>query len=292
MKLLQKIIKGVQFRLDSCFLSIVAIVEYIKSNKNIHNEPSMGAFYQCYKQPKSVIATLASFRKVYPAGSIHLFCDNGLDFSHVASHFACKYEYLANRSGNGDTLYFVRKDQVMSYLKRLLFAAQNSSEDFLIILEDDARVYRKIKKLKFDWNCTKSNHHYSGRELTSLLKTRNNSIPSYINNMYFAGCGGAMINRTFFVDNFSDITRLETALDELALYIQKQWDGALPQDAILTALILYFGGSVGPYPGFTEIHYWRYKLRLFSRRIDIVHNDKSLYNVPLSEEENKIFLGK
>lgn len=71
----------------------------------------------------------------------------------------------------------------------------------------------------------------------------------------------------------------------------KGW-GALPQDAILTALILYFGGTVGLYRGFTEAGYWKYKLKPYLGSFDIVHNDKSLYNVPMSPEEDKIFLGK
>lgn len=301
MNLLRKIIKGLIFRIESNLLAVFSIFDYIRSNNHVYENPSIGAFYQCYKQPKSLIATLASFRKIYPTSSIHLFCDyGGYDMSHIASHFNCEYENIPSKTGNGTTLYFLTKEQVMLYLKRLVFSAQNSREDFIMILEDDTRVYSKIRKLKFDWNCIKSDHHYSGKKLTSLLRTRNNSIPKYISNMYFAGCGGAMINRDFLVDNFSDEKKIDITIDELSPYIQKQWNGALPQDAILTALILYFGGTVGAYPGFaedgaigfTEISRWKYKFRPFLGRIDIVHNDKSLYNLPLSEDENKIFLGK
>lgn len=300
MKLFKKITKGVKFRLESIFLNCFSIFDYIRSNDHVYNEPTICGFFQCYKQPKSAIASLISFRKIYPNSPVHMFCDNGLDFSHVASYFNCKYEYLSNKSGKGDTLYFLTKEQVMSYMRRLLFSAQNSSEDFLMILEDDSRVYKKIKKLKFDWNCIKPDHHFSGKRLTSLLRSRNKSIPKFINNMYFTGCGGSMVNRSFLVKHFSDDKNLENAVDEVSPYIQNQWNGGMPQDAILTALILYFGGTVGAYPGFaedgaiglTEIARWKYKFRPFFGRIDILHNDKSLYNVPLSEEENKIFLGK
>jgi len=290
MKFLKRIIKGIKFRLDTYFLTCFGIFDYLRSNNNIYNEPSICGFFQCYKQPKSAIAMLASFRKIYPTNSIHMFCDNGFDFSHVAEHFGCKYEYLSNKSGKGDTLYFLSKEQVMSYMKRLVYTAQNSTENFLMILEDDFRIYKKIKKLKFDWNCVKPDHHFTGRKLTSLLRARNSSIPWYVSNMYFTGCGGAMLNRAFLVDNFSDGKKLENAVDEVSLYIQKQW-GAIPQDAILTALILYFGGTAGMYIGFTEARYWRYRLKPFFGSFDIVHNDKSLYNLPLSEDENKIFLG-
>ena len=291
MTLLKKIIKGVKFRLESHFLRCVAVFDYLKSNNNIYNKPSMCAFYQCYKRPKCVIATLTSFRKIYLDGTVHLFCDQGDDMSHIASHFNCRYEYITNRTGNGTTLYFLSKERLIPYVKRLLFAAQNSKEDFLMILEDDTILHNKIRKLKFDWNCIKSNHHYSGGGVTSLLKTRNNSIPSYIRNMYFAGWGGVVLNRTFFVEHFSNEKELLVAIDLLSPYIQGQWNGALPMDAILTALILYFGGTVGWYPGFSEVQYWRYKFKPFLGRIDVVHNDKSLYNAPLSKWENKIFQG-
>lgn len=285
-------INGVIFLTESYFLEFVAVFDYLKSNKQVYKKPSICAFYQCYKQPKSVIATLASFRKIYPTSSIHLFCDVGDDMSHIASYFNCKYEYISTKTGNGTTLYFLTKAQVIIYLKRLLITAQNSTEDFMMILEDDTRVYREIKTIKYDWNAIKANHHYSGRKLTSLLRARNSSIPSYIGNMYFAGCGGAMMNRAFFVENFSDIPKVENVIDLLSPYIQKQWEGALPQDAILTALVLYFGGSVGLYPGFTEVRYKRYRWKPFLGPFDIVHDDKSLYNLPLSEEESKIFYGK
>jgi hypothetical protein len=291
-KFIKRIAKGLRFRFESNFLRCFAVFDYYLRPKNrVYDNPSVGAFYQCYQQPKSVIATLASFRKVYPTSSIYLFCDNGLDFTHVAKHFNCKYQYLSKRNGNGTTLYFLSTERVISYIKRLLIAAQNSQEDFLMTLEDDSRIYKKITKIKFDWNCIKSNHHYVGGGVTSLLKTRNSSIPSYISNMYFVGWGGAMINRKFLIDNFSDDEKLNVALDILAPYIQKQYDGGLPQDAIFTALVLYFRGTVGWYPRFAEPHYWKYKFKPFLGSIDILHNDKSFYNVPLSEDENKIFLG-
>ena len=100
-----------------------------------------------------------------------------------------------------------------------------------------------------------------------------------------------MINRKFLIDNFSDDEKLNAALDVLAPYIQKQYDGGLPQDAIFSALVLYFKGTVGWYPGFAEPKYWRYRLQPFLGRVDVAHAEKDFYDVPLSEEENRIFLG-
>ncbi len=293
MKLLKKIIKGLTFRIESRLLSAYAVFDYLRTNGNIHTNPSICGFYQCYKLPKSVFAALTSFRSVYPDSTVHMFCDNGLDFSHVAEHFGCKYEYLSNATGKGDTLFFLTKDKVLAYMNRLLYTAQNSHEDFIMILEDDLRVYKKIKKLKFDWNCIKADHHFSGRKLTTFLRARNKSIPWYVGNMYFTGCGGAMVNRAFIIEHFSDEEKLKAAISETGDLMKEQWNGAMPQDAILTALILYFGGTVGWYPGFTEARYWRYYLRRFTNpSIYVVHNDKSMYNIPLSSEENKIFLGE
>lgn len=110
--------------------------------------------------------------------------------------------------------------------------------------------------------------------------------------MYFAGSGGAMLNREFLVEYFSDREKLDKVIDELSPYIMAQWPGALPQDAILTALVLYFGGTVGMYPGFAEVQYPRYKLRPLLGRVDVVHNDKSSYQRDMTEEERKIFSGQ
>lgn len=292
MRSLKRIAYGVKFRLDSRFLSLFSAFDYLRTNDNIHRNPTICGFFQCYKQPKAAIGTLVSFRKFYPTSKVHMFCDNGLDFSHVAKHFNCEYEYITNPSGKGETLFFLTKEAVMNYMQRLLKTAQNSTEDFVMILEDDLTLLGSVDKFKFDYNCIKSDHHFSGRKLTSFLRKRNKSIPWYIPNMYFTGCGGASVNREFIVKHFSDRERLKVAIDETGDLMKEQWNGAMPQDAILTALILYFGGTTGWYPGFTEPHKLPYKLRPFLGKISIVHHDKSLYNVPMSDEESKIFLGQ
>lgn len=287
-----------------CYLlSVFAVFNYFRSNKSIFHEPSVCAFYQCHKQPKCVIVTIESFRKFYPKGSVYLYSNKGLDMSHIASHFDCKYEYLAN--GNDSGFWFQSKEQLLSWISRLLFVAQNSHEDFLMILEDDTRIYRKIKKLKFDFNGIKPCEQLRNK-ITSFLKTRNKSIPSYINNIYYGGCGGTLINRKFLVDNFSDLKNLDSAIDAVMPYALEHFK-TLPADALITMLVLYFGGTIGPYAGFAEIgssgfvgfidnfvemSHWKYYLSPFLGRIEVVHNDKSFYNVPLSAEENKIFLGR
>ncbi|MFZ2150103.1 MAG: hypothetical protein WAV15_03010 [Minisyncoccia bacterium] len=284
------------------FLSFFAIVDYFKSNR-VYNEPSVCAFYQCFNQPKCVIATIKSFREFYPNSSVYLFSNKGLDMSHIASHFNCKYEYLY--SGNDSGFWFLSKEEVLSWVKRLLFVAQNSTEDFVMILEDDARMYGKIKKLKFDFNGIKPCEQLR-EKITAFLKLQNKSIPNYINNIYYGGCGGTLINRNFIVNNFSNQEKLSSALDAVLPYAQEHF-GTLPADALITMLVLYFGGTIGPYAGFAEVgssgfmgfidnfvemSHWKYYFSPFLGRIEVVHNDKSFYNVLLSEEENKIFLGK
>jgi hypothetical protein len=287
--IIKRIIKGLSYRLQTYFLYGYSVLDYLRSNEQIYAEPSIGGFFQCYKQPKAMIAALASFRRVYPDSYVHIFCDNGLDFSHVAAYFHCKYEYLGNESGKGVGLNFYTNEQWLEYMERLLLTAQNSTEDFIIILEDDFRVYKKVKRLKFDLNSTKSDHHFYGGKVTTILRARNKSIPTYVRNIYFTGCGGALINRTFYLKHFSDTEKLKLAIAELAPGIMEQWNGFMPQDACLTALMLYFGGTAGCYPGFTEARYWRYKLRLFMDSVAVVHNDKSLYNVPMSKDEEELF---
>jgi len=223
--------------------------------------------------------------------------------SHIASHFDCQYEYLAD--GNDSGFWFQSKEQLFSWVNRLLFVAQNSQEEFLMILEDDVRIYKKIKKLKFDFNGVKPCEQLRGK-ITSFLKIRNDSIPSYINNIYYGGCGGTLINRKFIVDNFSNFENLDSAMDVVVPYALEHFK-TLPADALITMLVLYFGGTIGPYAGFaeigsfglrgfidnfTEMSHWKYYFYPFFGRIEVVHNDKSFYNVPLSEEENEIFSGK
>lgn len=304
MNFLRKITSKIKTVAGAYFLNFFAIFDYLKSKNHIYKEPSISVFYQCFNQPKCVITAIKLFREFYPKNAIFLYSNKGLDMSHIASHFDCKYEYLSNGIDSG--FWFKTKEDIISWVKRLLFAAQNSKEDFVMIMEDDARVYRKIKKLKFDFNCVKPCLQL-GKDITRFLKIRNSSIPSYINNIYFGGCGGTLINRKFIVDNFSNLENLDSAVEELLPYTKKHFKGALPADGLITMLIFYFGGTVGMYSGFAEVgnpgirglkdnflemSHWKYYLRPFLGRIEVVHNDKSLYNVPLTEEENRIFLGK
>lgn len=297
--LFKKIIRKIKFIIRTFIVTIFSIFDYYRSN-NIYKEPSICAFYQCYKRPKCVIATLNLFRKIYPTSPVYLFCDQGEDMSHIASYFNCKYEYLPNRTGHDKrAVCFLNREPLIAWLKRILVVAKNSQEDFVIILEEDVMVYKKVKKLKFDLNgikpCTQI-----GKEATRFLKTINNSIPNYINNIYYGGGGGTLINRNFIINNFSNIEKLEKAIDGLYPYWKNRFDGWLPSDACLTMLVIYFGGTIGPYYGFaemgvvglTELSHWKYMLRPLSGRIEVIHSDKSLYNLPLSEDENRIFLGK
>ena len=247
--------------------------------------PSIGAFYQCHKRPKSVIATLESFRKFYPDSDVYLVCDGGFDYENLAQHFNCQYEYCS-RVGNGQATMFATKQDILNWLGRLLKAAQSIKEDYILILEDDVRVLNKIQELTFDLNGINP-HERIGINMTEFLKGRNSTMLP-LENYYYGGCGGSLINKKFLLDNFKNLDTVYDLLDGLK---EGRWKDIIASDYYLTVLTLYFGGTVGQYKGFCETWHKMYKIKRFLNMVSVVHQDKSLYAVA-PDEGDEIYLGK
>ena len=252
--------------------------------------PSIGATYQCYKQPKAMLFALSSFRKFYPNSSVNLISDNGYDYSHVAKHFNCTYQHLDKHSGSiVSSTIFSDKIQIISWLSRLIETAKNSKEDYLIILEDDVWVLNKVSLVKYDLNGINIYEYKLGKNITSFLKTKNNAIPKNMKKYFYGGCGGAIISKKFILDNFSDISNIEKVITELEYYREKIYTKIYTTDYWLTVLVLYFNGTIGQYPGFCETwHSDYYYRRYISKNIEILHQYKNYYNKNLSSDEIKI----
>ena len=249
--------------------------------------PSVGAFYQCYKRPKSFLAALGSFRNVYPDSDVVLFSDGGFDYSHAARKFNCSYSRKSKRSGDGESTYFEDTSALLSWFDRLYHAALSIRQDYILLLEDDVRVLRRVQGLLFDVNGINENEKL-GREMTSFLKKNGAAIPSKCDDYFYGGCGGALIRRSFILEKLAP-KNIAPQISTLHPFAKEQQAKRRPSDYFLTSLTLLNGGTVGQYGGFCEKWRTSYFLRRYILRdIEVVHQEKSLYDKDIDSEEASI----
>lgn len=237
---------------------------------------TVGGFLQCFKQPISTIETVTSFRKAYPNGSLVIISDGGYDYSGLAEEVGAVYR-KEPRIGSDIGIVSSNRNLVEAWLKRLIEAASIMKEEYIMILEDDVRIFDSVTDLKYDLNGI-NNEVGLGKGMTAFLKSCSAKIPQRCSDYYYGGCGGSLIRRSFLIEKLKDIT---SAIDTLEYYLDAQFKNNYVSDYWLSVLFLYFGGTIGPYFGFSETNYISYPFRrFFLKNIETLHWDKSLHNVP------------
>lgn len=58
-------------------------------------------------------------------------------------------------------------------------------------------------------------------------------------------------------------------------------------DQVISSLVVLNGGSIGGYPGFAEMWYDDLKQRLEAGEVQVLHQNKSLYNAPYTPSPSK-----
>lgn len=234
--------------------------------------PTIGAFYQCYRQPKALFGAISSFRKYYPASDIYMICDGGDDHSAVAKRFGCTYIHETAHLGNETSTVFETPDKMIVYLKRLREAAGHIKEDYVLLMEDDVLTMGTVsERLRYTVNGVNKGVHF-GMKMTAFLKGRTRSIPFWTLRYFWGAFGGCLIDRKFIVEHFNDI---DADIAELRKHMRKE----LPYstDIWITLLTLYHGGSIGQYKGLCETWWQDYQERLKRGDVAFLHKYKDLY---------------
>ncbi len=245
--------------------------------------PSIGAFYQCYKRPKAVISVISSFRKYYPDSDMYVVGDGGDDFSKLAEHFNVRYKNESFNTGNGVSNVFENPDRLISWLHRLVDAAKYIKEDYILLLEDDVLVMDVVRQqLPFTINGNNPAMQL-GRNETKFLKKRNKSIPFWTRNYYWGGFGGCIVKKSFILEHFTDV---EGDIEKIRPHVH--WDKFV-SDIWISLLVLYHGGTIGPFKGLCETWYVDFDKRKNELHdISILHQYKDLYETPIDEEDKKL----
>lgn len=245
---------------------------------------SIGAFFQCYKNPRATYETLKSFRNHYPSNTVVLLSDNGYDYTEMAKYFNCIYMHETE-----NVPFTIRldtdphdKSQVSYYtilcnkedfllkgnklIKRFVDVFKLLKEEYILILEDDVYVHNIITdKFKYDLNgyCPNS---FQKKCIDELVKKYNIDT----NKLYhYSGHGGSVYNKEILLDCLKNTIIIDDILDNWTNYNFDE----LCCDLFISLLLTINGKTIGPYDGHND-----------SSNAIIQHQYKIWYGKELPEE--------
>lgn len=232
-------------------------------NKNI------SFFYQCYKQPFACKKAIEQIRTIYKDEEIFLFCDGG-DVQHeqIAKSFKnITYEYCERISGLSVGNYPSDTFASRKYLNRMLKAIQQTTAEFIVLIEDDVRIIKKIDMSQVIYDLNGAHNMQYPQNIQNYCKY-------WLNNksQMHSGAGGAIIRTAFFRRILNDPL--------IDVHLNKLFEmRPIPAgcDLILTFLTYVYEGTVGNYPGFCEKNWPDYSYRLSNNLIEVLHQFKDYY---------------
>ena len=213
--------------------------------------PEIGAYYQCYRQPKALIRALASFRHSYPSSSLHIVRDGGGGeyCKAIAMHFnATNFTSTSTQTGNGITSSLTSTTKAIEFVRNLIQAAKEMKEEYFVLLEDDVCILNRIGRLRglpswwgsFDLvGCNRVGAKFNAATL--------DLFPGDVrpNSSYYGGCGGSLFRTQFWAQSVH-IDTLQC--DALLKAFGHANHGNYWADVVLSFLCIYYGGQISDGP--------------------------------------------
>jgi hypothetical protein len=229
----------------------------------------LSAYYQCYNHIIAAEEVLKRFRSFYPFEEIRMLNDAGDQrLSLLAMKYHTHYTYANRTSIQDHGMYFTSWQKGAVYVKRIIEASEAC--DWLILLEDDVWVLSGIPlhKLHFDINGA-----YSRLLLPDCLVRAIRAMnPGIQQRLQYAGNGGSLLRCSFF-------RNLSTKNWTQALpSIFRARDDYIASDEMISSLTYVFGGSIGPYPSFSEPTFFTFLFSYMTGAISVLHEAKFLYD--------------
>ncbi len=183
------------------------------AQKKEYLDLKIGAYFQVFNQKKATFETLKSFRQHFPDAPVYLLSDKGEDFSEIARHFSCDYEYA-----DVNIAYWPCKD-IVGWLARLHAVCKKYQDcDWILLLEDDVRVRDRISKPPRGHLVGQGGGDglNAGKQISAAAKAflRDRYPGLEINGI--SGCGGSLFHRESFERAYENIAAYDVkALDAL-----------------------------------------------------------------------------
>ena len=190
------------------------------------------------------------FRSVYPSSALYIHWDQDYALpvpgAHLVTHNKNIIEKTTNVVGRG-VMFFASVASMEAYIQRLKTAAGFERNGWVLLLEDDVWVFSRIKRqqLQYDISGTcRGQLRTRCRECSTLIQAHSPNHQAFRNAECYGGCGGNYINSSRILALEGYQTLLEALL--------RAWGGPVPQDVLLSSVILADGGSIGDNPGYYE----------------------------------------
>lgn len=232
----------------------------------------VGAYYQCYKQPVALIASLASFRLLCPSSSLHMVCDGGGDYcKNISQYFnASHFTMNMKRLGNGVSTALQSIDKAAIFMKFFIQAAQRMPEEYFVLLKDDTCMINRLKSTnwwgRFDIIGCNRNRAKLNAATMKLLPVQCRPASSY-----YGGCGGSLFRTRFWANIPIDLSILHA----FGVANKQKFHS----DILLSFLCLLYGGTIsnGPPQQLVESE------KAIRDDTFILHQYKNFYNNQPSE---------
>mmetsp|Transcript_17855 Transcript_17855/g.23368 ORF Transcript_17855/g.23368 Transcript_17855/m.23368 type:complete len:305 (+) Transcript_17855:280-1194(+) len=258
----------------------VALTKGTKSSKGelaatIQKRYTWGFFLQAFKHPKATLEVVKSVRKFYPDEYFFLVSDHGYDFKPLSERFSLNYE--AGKQKVSSQGAHSGREFTARYMRRILHAALHCDCDYMVILEDDNQMLRKIRTIP----------KYDAGGVTAHLWTRVWS--SELKKSYGAGdwsyeshgmCGGSYVKTSSYIEALSN-HEWEKRLVDMGKYMPRL---DIKTDLAIASIMMSYG---------YELHPWVEELSQPGKPNQnpdpaIIHNTKKWYNVLLTPEDGKV----
>jgi hypothetical protein len=230
---------------------------------------SIGAYFQCYKNPAATFHALQSFRKSYPDSTVVLLSDNGYNYSKMATYFNAIYIHETENipvSVGHDCAAPI--SSFNRFIMRLQAVLPLIREPYFMMLEDDVIVkqpYTEDFKGVINGNC-----------INYIRAKTFEKIPVYagpITNRVYSGHGGSVFNRKDLLDIISN--------ESITTWLISNWlsldlGHRLDCDIFLSLLVYISGYTIHPLNQHKDgMHN--------AARAHVLHQYKALYNVEPNE---------
>lgn len=241
---------------------------------------SIGAFIQCYKEPFATYKCIESFRIHYPTNTIVIISDNGYNYEKMAKHFNCIYIHSDENVPlcNKDFTNVKYITNVNKIIKRFEIAFQSINEDFVMWLEDDVIINRKITDF-FYYDINGFCPNYYNNLMIDGLNQKYDFITR--GNIYrWSGHGGSVFNKVNLLKCFEN---KEIINDVLINWKKYNLTEDICHDFFISLLVNLNKGTIGYYSGHKDSS-------ILDITIDIQHQYKVWYNIPIPEELQHLFI--
>jgi len=230
----------------------------------------IGAYYQCYRNRKSLNFVLNNYRKHYPENNVVLVCDGGEDFTEESIKYKCNYIH-EEKIETEKNLIFKNLDSAKKFIRRIGENIHLIGEKFFILLEDDVYVINRIESdLMNDINGCNKNEFFS--EKISMIINGVRCEPN--KRVHYGSFGGCILRTSFFRKILSNVNKVNM---DLEIYFNNSDYPEWASDKILTYLCLINGGTMDHYPGLCETWYPDLEIRMKSNSVEVLHQYKEHY---------------